>query len=279
MIERLLYRISISDYSNSFVLKGGLLLYTILDEKARVTKDIALLAIQLTNTLDNITDKFKEICSIEIDDAIVFDIDSINAQRINENSDYKGVRIKITAYIEKSRKVLQFDIGFGDIVIPQPVDIEYPSLLDMERPKLKAYSLYSVISEKFEAMIYLADTNSRMKDFYDIYSLAHQFDFNGEILIKAISETFKRRKTPLSPDPIVFSNEFEVDGSKHVQWNAFTRRIQSDFDITFDTIIDTLRVFLQPVYNAILEEIKFEYHWDYQESCWKSKDRGIVDSR
>ena len=81
MIERLLYRISISDYSNSFVLKGGLLLYTILDEKARVTKDIDLLAIQLTNTLDNITDKFKEICSIEIDDAIVFDINSIIAQR------------------------------------------------------------------------------------------------------------------------------------------------------------------------------------------------------
>ena len=276
MIERLLYRISISNYSNLFVLKGGLLLYTILDEKARATKDIDLLAIQLASTLDSITDIFKEICLIKSDDAIDFDISSITGQRIKEDADYEGVRIKVTAYIDKSRKVLQLDIGFGDVVIPRPVNMEYPSILDMERPKLKVYSLESVISEKFEAMVYLANANSRMKDFYDIYSLSNSFNFNGEVLYTAISETFKRRNTPLFHTPIIFSKEFESNDDKNIQWNAFRRRIKSDFDVSFDEIICAIRVFLQPIYKALMDESEFKYEWNCQKCIWETEDYYII---
>ena len=261
MTERLLYRISLSRYKDSLILKGGLLLYTILDDKARVTKDIDLLAKGMTNDLDAISDVFKEICSINIDDSILFDINTIKAERIKEDADYEGVRIKMTAYIDRSRKVLQFDIGFGDIVIPKPVDMEYPSLLDMERPKLKAYSIESVIAEKFEAMIYLADTNSRMKDYYDIYTLSQKFNFEGKVLYRAIKETFKRRHTPLPEIPVVFTESFGKSEQKATQWNAFKRRINSDLDVSFNEIIKSLTIFLQPIYMAILKDSSFNMNW------------------
>lgn len=170
-IERLLFRLSISDYSDTFVLKGGLLLYTILDENARATKDIDMLAKDTANQLDSIKMVFSEICIITVDDGVNFDSDSIEVDRIKEDADYEGVRVKILAKLDNTKKILQLDIGFGDVIVPGAKEIEYPSLLEMEKPKIKAYSLESVIAEKFEAMVFLGDFNSRMKDFYDIYSI------------------------------------------------------------------------------------------------------------
>lgn len=110
VIERMIYRISISKYSDKFILKGGLLMYTILDEKARVTKDVDLLAKEFDNSIENISRVFHEIIGIEADDAIKFDIDSLTAEKIKEDADYEGVRIKIVAYLDRTRKVLQMDI-------------------------------------------------------------------------------------------------------------------------------------------------------------------------
>jgi len=183
-IERLLYRLSISRYSDMFILKGGLLLYTILDEKARPTKDIDMLARELASNLDALKEVFTEIASISIDDEVIYDTNSITTERIKEDADYEGVRIKLTAHMQNMRKVLQFDIGFGDVIVPKPQSMEYPTLLDMDRPVLKAYSKESIISEKFEAMLYLAEANSRMKNFYDIYNLCNNFEFDGRILSK-----------------------------------------------------------------------------------------------
>lgn len=216
-IERLLYRLSTSQYADNFILKGGLLLYIILENEARATKDIDFLARRLTNTPDDLVHIFRTVCAIEADDAIRFDLHSITADRIKEDADYKGVRIKVTGYLDKSRHVLQFDIGFGDIVVPEPISMEYPSLLDMERPLIKAYSRESVIAEKFEAMIALAEVNSRMKDFYDVYALSRMFDFEGLVLYEAIYQTLQRRGTPLSATPTVFSNEFMQLKDKQTQ--------------------------------------------------------------
>jgi predicted nucleotidyltransferase component of viral defense system len=204
-IERLLYRISLSSYVDNFILKGGLLLYMIFAEGARVTKDIDFIAKRIDNTLEELKKVFAEICEIPIDDAVRYDVDSISAERIKENTDYEGIRIKVTGYLDKSRHILQFDIGFGDVIVPKPIEIDYPSLLNMERPKLKAYSLESVVAEKFEAMIYLAEANSRMKDFYDVYTLCKAFNYEGRVLYEAIYQTFIRRATPLTRTPTVFS--------------------------------------------------------------------------
>ena len=267
-IERILYRISVSKYRDVFVLKGGLLLYTILDDKARATKDIDLLARELASTLDGLQKIFKEVCSIEADDAVRFDTETIRAERIKEDAAYEGVRIKVTAFLDKSKKTLQFDIGFGDVIVPKAVEMEYPSLLDMDTPKIKAYSIESVIAEKFEAMLYLAEANSRMKDFYDVYVLSKTSCFDGRVLYEAISQTLQRRGTPLSKTPTVFSEEFRGLKDKQTQWNAFMRRIETKIDAGFDDVVLLVKVFLSPIYECILNEEEFFGQWDKNALEW-----------
>ena len=270
-VERLLFRLSISRYSGQFVLKGGLLLYLIMNEKARATKDIDLLAKETASNLNTFRDIFAEITTIPSDDAVIYDHDSITTERIKEDADYEGVRIKITAYLGNIRKLLQFDIGFGDVVVPKPEDLEYPTLLDMEKPVIKAYSKESVIAEKFEAMLYLAELNSRMKDFYDIYSLSTSFDFDGRVLYEAILQTITRRGTHTSKEPTVFSGSFANSGDKATQWGAFKRRTAVGGDITFPEVVEMIGIFLKPVYGCIISEKEFFGHWKKDALVWVMK--------
>lgn len=267
-VERLLYRLSISQYAEQFILKGGMLLYTMLDNDARATKDVDFLAKQLKNTPEELIGIFRKICAIEADDAILFDLDSIAADRIKEDADYEGVRVKVIGYLDKSHHVLQFDIGFGDIVVPKPMSMEYPTLLDMERPLLKAYSRESVVSEKFEAMIALGEANSRMKDFYDVYILSRMFDFEGLILYEAISQTLQRRGTPLTNVPTVFTDEFLLLKEKQTQWKAFQKRIKVAEKIEFTEAIVSIRTFIQPVYEAVIHESEWMENWNHKKLRW-----------
>ncbi len=137
----LLKTISISEYADKFVLKGGVLLYIVLEEKARATKDIDMLARQLNNSLENVEAIFKSVCEIKEDDAIEFDLNTLTVEKIKEDADYEGVRVKVTAFLDRTKKVLQMDIGFGDVIVPCATEMEYPSLLEMKKPLLKAYSM------------------------------------------------------------------------------------------------------------------------------------------
>ena len=269
LIERLLYRLSISQYVDNFVLKGGLLLYTLLDNDARATKDVDFLAQQLANTPEELIRILRDISVIPSDDAIRFDPQSIVAERIKEDADYEGVRVKLTGYLDKSHHVLQFDIGFGDVVVPKPMQMEYPSLLDMERPQIKVYSRESIIAEKFEAMIALAEVNSRMKDFYDIYTLSRLFDFKGIVLYEAISQTLERRGTPLAIIPIAFSDEFATMKDKQVQWKAFKKRIKVADGVDYPEVIGAIKNFLQPVYNAVIHENEWMRNWKHNSMEWE----------
>ena len=268
-IERLLYRLSISKYSDQFVLKGGLLLYTIMNEKARATKDIDMLARQLGSDLDELKNIFTEITAITANDSVTYDATTITSERIKEDADYEGVRIKLTATLGNARKVLQFDIGFGDVIVPKPQMMEYPTLLDMDKPLIHTYSKESVIAEKFEAMLYLAEANSRMKDFYDIYSLCVNYDFDGRVLFEAITQTLNRRGTPLSKSPAVFSDEFAHNKDKHTQWNAFKRRANVAEGITFDEILRILWIFLKPVFEAVIKKREFFSQWSKDTGTWE----------
>ncbi len=266
-IERLLFRISISRYSERFILKGGLLLYTRFDMLARVTRDVDFLALQINNTTDELTRIFSEISAIQSDDAIEFRQDSIVVERIMENAEYQGVRVKLTGYLEKTRQVLQLDIGFGDIVIPHPVLMEYPSLLDMERAKIMAYSLESVVAEKFEAMIVLAEANSRMKDFYDVQLFAQTCVFEGRILSEAIAKTMERRNTPRPAVPMIFMESFSTLPDKQVQWNAFLRRSGIAIDVGFRDAVRSIAEFLYPIYKSIIRNHTFQGIW--REGRWE----------
>jgi len=269
LVERLLFRLSISRYSEQFVLKGGLLLYLIMNEKARATKDIDLLAKEIiVGNLDSLKEIFAEISAIPSDDAAIYDPDSITAERIKEDADYEGVRIKLVAHLGNMRKSLQFDIGFGDVVVPKPETLEYPTLLDMDTPVIMAYSKESVIAEKFEAMLYLAELNSRMKDFYDIYSLSSSFDFDGRVLYEAIQQTITRRGTHTPKDPTVFDKAFANNKDKASQWGAFKRRTSVGGDLEFSEIADIIGVFLKPIYECIIAEKEFIGHWEKDARRW-----------
>ncbi len=267
--ERMIYRISISDYADNFILKGGLLLYTILDNQARATMDIDFLARRINNSVDELTSIFRTISVIPSDDAIRFDPNTVVAERIKEGADYEGVRVKVTGFLDRTRHVLQFDIGFGDVVVPQPVRMDYPSLLDMERPSIRAYSRESVVAEKFEAMLALSEANSRMKDFYDIYALSCGFEFEGSMLCEAIKQTLERRQTPLSESPTVFSDDFAKSADKQVQWKAFQRRIYVAADVEFQKALEQIKAFLFPVYKSILLQREWSKRWDKEFREWR----------
>lgn len=268
-IERLLYRLSISEYADNFILKGGLLLYTLLEEDARATKDIDFLAHHISNTPDELKNIFFGICGITCHDAVWYDPNSITVERIKEDADYKGVRVKVIGYLDKSRHVLQFDIGFGDVIVPKPIRMEYPSLLDMDRPQIYVYSLESVIAEKFEAMIYLAEANSRMKDFYDIFMLCKAYDFEGRVLYEAVSQTFERRSTPLTRTPTVFSEEFSLLKDKQTQWRAFQRRIKVVTGLEFPEVITIIKTFIEPIYTCVLDDKEFFGYWNSSDRVWQ----------
>lgn len=180
LYERLLYRLSASDYRDKFYLKGGALLYALEKEFPRPTLDIDFLGIKIKNDLAHIKNVFTEICSVACDnDGVSFDIDSITTEDITEGRDYKGIKVTLVACLDTIKQVMKMDIGFGDVVTPQPLELSYPSLMDeLPQATIMAYSLESVVAEKFQAMIELSEVNSRYKDFYDVYKILRNQPLN-----------------------------------------------------------------------------------------------------
>ena len=166
------------------------------------------------------------------------------------------------------RKSLQFDIGFGDVVVPKPEALEYPTLLEMDPPVIMAYSKESIIAEKFEAMIYLAEINSRMKDFYDIYSLCANFDFDGRVLYEAILQTIIRRETYTPNNPTVFDENFINNREKAIQRGAFKRRTLGGSDLEFSEVAKVICIFLKPLYECIVSDREFIGHWEKDTRKW-----------
>jgi len=254
MQERFLYRLSLSKYADQFILKGGLLLLCLDMPHTRPTIDIDFLAQRIKNKTDELKRVFKEILHIESDDGILFESNSVQAEEIKEGAEYQGVRLKIKGGLGKAYKVLQIDIGFGDVITPHAMDMDFPTILDDQSPKIKAYSIESVIAEKFEAMVKLSVVNSRMKDFYDVYSLLVEGNFSKEILKEAIVSTFKRRETILSSDTAIFHEEFYEDADRGRQWKAYLRKLrEKDMNENFSEIMKSIIGILSPIVASIKE--------------------------
>ncbi|MFP4021370.1 MAG: nucleotidyl transferase AbiEii/AbiGii toxin family protein [Halanaerobium sp.] len=267
MQERLLYRLSISEYRDQFVLKGGLLILSTLNIKTRPTRDIDFLAQNVSNDLEKIKQVFSQISQIQINDGVSYDKDSIEVEKITEGADYDGVRIKISGFISNARKNLQLDLGFGDVIVPGEVNMEYPRLLDFEIPSVKAYSIESVIAEKFEAMLSLSVINSRMKDFYDVFTLSKSQSFEGEILSQAIAATLKNRGTVIEEDQVIFDEDFAQDENRNRLWQGYLRKIGKE-SINFNLVMGRIKRFLEPVYISILENREFKGEWNNERGEW-----------
>lgn len=220
--ERILYRLSRSKYREHFCLKGGALLYALEQEKSRPTMDLDLLGLGLPRREADFHSIFRGILKLMYEeDGVTFDLDTITTEEIAKEGHYSGIRIKVIARLGNIRQNMQVDIGFGDFVTPGPVQMKFLTLLEMDAPELLAYSTETVIAEKFEAMVDLAETNSRMKDFYDLYRLLQPEKYDPEILKQAILNTFRTRETIFTKNHSLFSEAFALDEKRNLQWDSF----------------------------------------------------------
>ncbi len=252
-LERWLYRLARSEYRNQFVLKGALMLLVWDLPVTRPTRDIDLLG-RVGNDLENIQRIIASICEVPAeDDGMEFDPGSVETSRIAEDADYEGVRATFDARLGKARLPMQVDIGFSDIVTPGAVPIVYPAILGSPAPELEGYNRETAIAEKFQAMVKLGELNSRMKDFFDVWMLSRTTGFRGAELAQAIKQTFRRRGTLLTIEPVCFSGAFAASAAKAVQWQAFIRRGRfADPAPPFAEIVEAVAGFLRPINAGLL---------------------------
>ncbi len=249
--ERLLYRLSKSEFADRFILKGAALLLLWFGEPIRPTKDVDLLGFGDTSA-EALKRVFVELCAIDSpDDGLTFLPNSVHVDAIREDQEYGGMRVKLMAMLGNVRIPLQVDIGAGDAVVPAPEVLDYPGLLDLPRARIRAYRPETSIAEKTEAMVRLALANSRMKDFFDIHRLAETRTFDGETMRLAVAATFTRRGIEIPDEhPLALTSEFADDAQKKIQWAAFVRRARRSDLADLSAIIATLDRFLWPVLQA-----------------------------
>ena len=224
-LERWLYRLSISEARERLWLKGALLFALWFDAPHRPTRDADFLGFGDID-VNTLAELIGEVSAIESDDGVVFDPTSINVEEIREEARYGGLRVKLVGHLGKARCSLQLDVGYGDVVTPGAEESEYPTLLDdVPAPRLKVYPRATVVAEKLEAIANLGMANSRMKDYFDLHSLAKEGAIDTDLLGDAIAATFARRQTPLPDDlPIGLTAEFAGDDRKQTQWRTFLSR-------------------------------------------------------
>lgn len=261
-LERLLYRLSQSEHAGRFLLKGAALFSVWSDAPHRATHDVDLLG-HGDNDPAAIVSTFRSIVQVDVDDdGLEFLPATVTVRPITEADEYQGMRVKMMATLAGARISLQVDVGFGDAVTPGPIEIDYPTLLDHAAPRLRAYPMETVVAEKFEAMVDLGMTNTRMKDFYDIWMLAERFSFEGTTLASAVKATFERRDTPVpNTAPLALTNSFGSDGLKQTQWQAFARKAGITNIESLDVLVPAIASFLMPVARAVASGVAFAARW------------------
>jgi len=262
-MERFLSRLSRSPHVNGVLLKGALLLKAVGIPHARPTMDIDLLR-QGKADRDTLIAIVKDCALVEDEtDGVTFDPSSIVVEEITKDAVYQGTRIQIAGRMNNVRLNVQIDFGVGDVVIPGPRLIEYPALLDQPAVKLRAYPVEAAIAEKFQAMVALDAANSRMKDFYDIWTFARNLDFDGATLAQSIAGTFKQRETTLPAEAPTALTAAYFGADEHVrQWRAFARRIgETDIVDAFEKVIAEIAGFVIPPTLAAARGQKFAARW------------------
>ncbi len=260
-LERLLYRLSVSEQRVQFLLKGALLFDLWFDVPHRPTHDVDFLGFGSAE-IPQLEEVFRSISRIEVEDGIMFQPDSVKGTEIRKEANYAGVRITLMGLLDSARCPVQVDVGFGDVVVPGPEDARYPIILPgMPEPQLRVYPRYTVVAEKLEALTSLGMLNSRMKDFFDLWVLAQHSDFDGSVLSRAVAATFDRRRTAIPQGtPIGLNDEFINDAQKEKQWQAFLRKNALD-PIPLAAVINDLREFLLPVLAAISTSGSHDLAW------------------
>lgn len=268
--ERFLYRLSASEYADRFVLKGGLIFYALGFEGGRLTKDIDFRGFT-GNSFENLSSVMRTIFMVPvISDGLDFDEQSLKFEEISEDADYTGIRISFEARLGNIRIPIKVDIGFSDIISPETEEVIYPVLLkEMDSPRVRIYPLETVISEKFHAMVMLADINSRWRDYYDIWKISETYNFSGEKIRNAIQSTFSQRRTGVPTlTPIALTDDFGIN--RQSNWRAFLQKekLYNENIESFIVILHRLSSFLLPPVEAINAQKEFSKEW-IAKTGWK----------
>jgi len=251
VVERFLYRLAGSSQKDGFVLKGATLFLAWEGRLHRPTRDLDLLGFG-SKDVSEVTRRIREVCAVSADDGIIFDLNGIQGERIKEDAEYEGVRVRVPTSLDGARISMQIDIGFGDCVDPPPIELTIPVLLPLEAPVLRGYPPEVVIAEKFHAMVVLGIANSRMKDFFDVWTLSRNRQFDLDRLSRSVRSTFERRRTaPPETAPLALTAEFLEDRSKQTQWAAFRNRLGLEKLPTLPLVGEQVAEFLLPVLDVL----------------------------
>jgi predicted nucleotidyltransferase component of viral defense system len=237
MMQRLLLKIANSDYKNNFILKGGMLVADLVGIESRSTVDMDLTMKSFSLNKDNITEVFTEIFSTKTEDGIEFKLKQVDS--IREEAEYNGVRLAILALMGKARIPLKIDLTTGDKLTPSEINYKYQLLFEDEKIEILSYNLETLLAEKLETIVSRSKTNTRMRDFYDVYILALEFKekINIELLTAALTETSKNRETYKA---IKNGKErlIEVFKSKIIleHWNKYRKKFKYAEEIEFSNL-------------------------------------------
>jgi len=267
-LERLLCRVAASAHADRFLLKGALLFSLWYDQPHRPTRDADLLGFG-PDDAETLVAMFRDITGIDLHDGIFFDPKSVHADMIREDNRYGGLRVRLAGRIGNVRCALQIDVGFGDAITPEPQTVVFPALLDdLAAPTLKVYPVYTVVAEKYHAMVILGLANTRMKDFFDVAVIAQRTDLDGATLARAIGATFARRGTPIPLQaPVALNGEFGEDNAKQRQWLAFISKSRLRAG-TLSQTVELLHRFLWPATQVAASASNATATWIARERRW-----------
>ncbi len=244
--DAFLKRIAKSQYAENFVFKGGFLLSTTLGIDFRSTMDMDFLLTKLAMNKENIEKIFKEIAEIDVDDNITFKFVDIND--IRQEDEYGGFNVSLLGRLENVKVVVSIDIATGDPITPSSVSYNYRCLFDNEILIFAAYNFETIIAEKLQTILSKGVTNSRSKDFYDLYIIykLRWNDINVSTLKEAFNNTCRYRNTIFSSGHATeIKNQIENDLSMQKRWESFSKKNEFASDISFSDTISVLNIILE----------------------------------
>jgi predicted nucleotidyltransferase component of viral defense system len=239
MLERLLERISVSKYKNNFILKGGILLTAMVGIATRTTMDLDATIKGQTLTASEIGNIINDILNIVIEDDVILTLKGI--EEIRDEVDYPGFRVSIEAVLDKTRQTLKVDITTGDIVTPKEIEYHFCLMFENRSMSVMAYNLETVLAEKFETIITRGITNTRMRDFYDVYILTVTQNLDTDTFRTALAKTVEKRNTTgQMADPLGVISTVEKSSIMMDLWKRYQKKYSYAASVTWETVIEAL---------------------------------------
>lgn len=260
MQEEFLRKLSVSDCDDFLILKGGLFIYTLTNFESRATIDVDFLLRGYSNSIEDVKNLICKVLEAPTGNDYI-EMNAKGFEEISPQRKYHGISTQIIGQIKNLRVPFNVDIGVGDVIVPKAERRKISTQLPgFEAPVIKTYSIESTIAEKFDAILQRFELTGRMKDFYDIFYLSRTFDFDGLKLQTAIFETLQQRGTPYDRDSFKRIAALADDEDMQKRWKYFLKTVKDD-TLEFSFVISEIKIFLEPIFDAIVNENEWKKQW------------------